>query len=147
MNGLEAIRIIREASPEARIIVLTMYQGDEDIFRALQAGAITYVLKDTVTEDLVRTVRQVHAGERPIPSSVAKQLAQRASHPGLSNREVEVVRLIAKGMRNKEIALALSLSEETIKVHIKRILAKLNATDRTAAVSIALERGIIHIGK
>ena len=145
MSGLEAIRAIRSEDAAARIVVLTMYQGDEDIYRALQAGATTYLLKDALSHELIRIVREVHAGGRPMPPNVAELLAVRAARPSLTSREVEVVRLVAKGLRNKEIAESLHVSEETVRAHLKHILKKLNVNDRTAAVTEALSRGIIHI--
>ena len=122
-----------------------MYQGDEDIYRALEAGAAAYVLKDALSDDLVCVIREVHTGKRPIPSDVAATLAARQAQPSLTPREVEVVRLIAEGLRNKEIAFALGITEQTAKVHVKNILAKLSVNDRTAIIPIALRRGIIHI--
>lgn len=145
MSGLDAIQAIRSENPKARIVVLTMYSGDEDICQALEAGAATYLLKDTLSEDLVRVIREVHSGERPMPLEVAARLEVRKTQPSLTPREVDVVRLIAQGMRNKEIAVALGISEETAKVHVKNILAKLNVNDRTAVIPVALRRGIIHI--
>ena len=145
MSGLEATRQICRAHPNARIVVLTMYQGDEDIYRALEAGAATYLLKDALSEDLVRVIREVHTGRRPIPSEVAAVLAARQKQPSLTPREIDVVRLIAEGMRNKEIAVTLGITEETAKVHVKNILAKLGVSDRAAVIPIALRRGIIHI--
>jgi DNA-binding NarL/FixJ family response regulator len=145
LSGLEAIRAIRREFPDARIIVLTMYQGDEDIYRALQAGAAAYLLKDSLSDELVRVVREVHAGERPIPPNITALLAARKTQPALTPREIEVVRLIADGMRNKEIAVALGISEETTKVHVKNILAKMQVNDRAAVISIAVRRGILHI--
>jgi two-component system NarL family response regulator len=145
MSGVEAIRAVRREEPKSRIIVLTIYQGDEDMYRALQAGAATYVLKDTLTSDLVRVIRQVHAGECPIPPVVQDGLARRAGYSQLTDRECRVLSLIANGMRNKEIAAALNIAEETTRVHVKHILQKLQVNDRTAAVSLALRRGLIHI--
>ena len=145
MSGLDAIRAIRREDPEARIVVLTMYEGDEDIYRAIEAGAITYLLKDTLADDLIRIVREVHAGARPMSADVAQRLAGRDEQGTLTRREVQVVELIATGMRNKEIAGVLNISDETVQAHVKNILAKLRAPDRTAAVTIALRRGIIHI--
>jgi two-component system, NarL family, response regulator len=145
MSGLDATRLICRAHPHARIVVLTMYQGDEDIYRALEAGAATYLLKDALSEDLVRVIREVHTGRRPIPSEVAAVLAARQKQPSLTPREIDVVRLIAEGMRNKEIAVTLGITEETAKVHVKNILAKLGVSDRAAVIPIALRRGIIHI--
>jgi DNA-binding NarL/FixJ family response regulator len=145
MSGLDAIRAIRREDQGAHIIVLTMYHGEEDIYRALEAGAATYLLKDAISDDLTTMVREVHAGNRPIPPNIAEVLAARAAQPSLSAREVEVVRLIAQGLRNKEIATALHITEETAKVHVRRVFAKLNVNDRTAAVRIAMRRGIIHL--
>lgn len=146
MSGVDAIRVIRQEDPRARIVVLTMYQGDEDIYRALDAGAATYLLKDTLSDDLIRVIRDVHAGRQPAVSpDVEARLAERASRPALTPREIQVLDLISRGMRNKEIATALAVSEETIHVHVRNILAKLKVKDRTAAVNVALRRGIIHI--
>jgi two-component system NarL family response regulator len=145
MGGVEAIRIIRSGCQSARIIVLSTYQGDEDIFRALEAGAATYLLKDTLGADLVRTIRDVAAGGRPIPPEVAQRLTERMLKPGLTVRETEVVRLIARGLRNKEIAAHLSISEETAQGHVKNILAKFGVHDRTEAVAVAIRRGIVHL--
>lgn len=144
MSGLEAIRAIRQEHQSARIIVLTIFHGDEDIRRALDAGASTYVLKDVRSEELLRIVREVYSGERLLPSNVASRLAA-TSLPALTPRELEVLELMAKGMRNKEIGFVLGISNETIKVHVKNILAKLNVNDRMAAINVALHRGLIHI--
>jgi two-component system NarL family response regulator len=146
MSGLEAIRAIRIIDPTARIIVLTMYQGEEDIFRAIQAGAATYLLKGTLSDDLIHFVREVYQGRRPMPPDVAATLAARASRSSLTPREVEVVELMAKGMHNREIADVLGISSETVRIHAKNIFAKLQVPDRTAAVVDALRRGIIHMG-
>jgi DNA-binding NarL/FixJ family response regulator len=143
-SGLQAIRAIRSEDAKARIVVLTMYQGDEDIFRALESGAATYLLKDTLSDDLVRVVREVYAGSTTLPPNVATRLAARATLRGLTTREVEVLERIAEGMRNKEIGAALHISEETVQVHVKNILSKLGVNDRTAAVTVAFRRGIIH---
>jgi len=145
MGGVDAIRAIKALDADARIVVLTMYSGDEDIYRALQAGAVTYLLKDTLSDDLIRVVREVHSGKTPLGPDVEARLAERATRPRLTPREVQVVELIAQGMRNKEIAAALGISEETAQVHVKNILAKLKVKDRTAVVSVALRRGIIHM--
>jgi two-component system NarL family response regulator len=145
MNGLQAIRAIRAFEPNARIIVLTMYEGDEDIYRALQAGAAGYVLKDSVPEDVVRVIREVHAGGRSLPPFVEARLAERSGQPSLTARETEVLELLAKGKRNKEIAAALSITEQTTHAHIKAVFIKLNVHDRTAAMAEALRRGIIHM--
>jgi two-component system NarL family response regulator len=145
MGGVETIKAIRGQSGEAKVIVLSTYQGDEDIFRALKAGATTYLLKDTLAEDLVRVIREVFAGERPLPSSVASCLADRMLRPNLTARELDVLQLIAKGMRNKEIAAELGITEETAQGHVKNILFKMEVHDRTEAVAIAVRRGIVHI--
>lgn len=145
MSGVEAILAIRSIDPDARIVVLTMYEGDEDIHRAMAAGAATYLLKDTLSEDLLRVIREVFSGGRPTVESVEARLAERAAHPTLTSREVAVMQLVAQGMRNKEIAAMLGISEATIRVHLKNIFAKLDVHDRTAAVGVALRRGIVHI--
>lgn len=145
MSGLDALRAIRKIDPAARVVVLTMYQGEEDIYRALQAGAATYLLKGTLSDDLVRVVREVHAGERPIPPDVAAKLAARVPRSALTSREIEVITLMATGMQNKEIAAALRISHDTVRLHAKNIFAKLQVPDRTAAVTHALRRGIIHL--
>ncbi len=145
ISGLEAIKRLRAIDPAAHIVVLTVMQGDEDIFRALQAGAIAYVLNDTLSHDLVRVVREVHAGRRALGAAVAAKLTERASGPTLSAREIEVVELMSQGMRNKEVAASLGITERTAEVHVRNILTKLSVKDRTAAVSVAIRRGIIHL--
>lgn len=145
MSGLEAIQLIRREDADAHIIVLTMYQGDEDIHRALSAGAATYLLKDTLSDDLIRFVREVHTGRRPIRADVKARLDERASAPTLTPREIQVMELVAEGKRNKEIASLLGISEETVQVHLKNIFAKLRVSERTAALNVALRRGIVHI--
>ena len=145
MGGVEAIQAIRGQFPSAKVIVLSTYQGDEDIYRALEAGASTYLLKDTLAEDLVRVIREVFAGGRPLPTPVAQRLADRMLHPDLTARELDVLRLIAKGMRNKEIAARLGISEETTQGHVKNILSKFGLHDRTEAVAVAVRRGIVHM--
>jgi DNA-binding NarL/FixJ family response regulator len=144
-SGVDAIRQIRRIDPEARIIVLTIFQGDEDVFRALQSGATTYLLKDTISDDLIRVVREVHAGACPRGSQVEALLADRAGRPALTAREVQVMELVAVGLRNREIATSLHISEETVGVHIRNIFAKLDVNDRSAAIAISLRRGIIHL--
>lgn len=143
-SGVDAIKAIRKADPNARIIVLTMYEGDEDIFRAHQAGATTYLLKDTLSADLVRVVRQVHAGERPVVPEVQARLAERATMPTLTSREIEVLQLISQGLRNKEVGAMLGITEGTVQIHVKNIFAKLGVNDRTGAVQVAVRRGLIH---
>jgi two-component system NarL family response regulator len=145
MTGLEAIRVIRRESPDARIIVLTMYHGDEDIHRALAAGASTYLLKDMLSDDLMRVIREVHAGQIGLLPDVQVRLDERATRPSLTPREVQVTELIGRGLRNKEIASELHISEETVQVHVRSILTKLSVNDRTAAVNVAMRRGIIHL--
>jgi two-component system NarL family response regulator len=144
-SGVDAIKAIRKENADARIIVLTMYEGDEDIFRAHQAGATTYLLKDTLSADLVRVVRQVHNGERPVLPEVQARLAERASMPTLTSREVEVLQLISQGLRNKEVGAMLGITEGTVQIHVKNIFAKLNVNDRTGAVQVAVRRGLIHM--
>jgi two-component system, NarL family, response regulator len=144
-SGIEAIREIRREYPAARIIVLTMYQGDEDIHRALAAGATTYLLKDALSDELIRIVREVHAGGQPMAPDVKARLDARAAQPTLTPREVQVLQLVSQGKRNKEIAAILGLSPDTVPVHVKNIFAKLRVNERTAAVNVALRRGIIHI--
>lgn len=145
MSGVEAIRAIRREDPEARILVLTMYKGDQDIYRAFKAGAAAYLLKDVLSDDLARVIREVHDGKRPIENRVEADLAETGAYAALSAREVQVIELVAQGMRNKEIAASLGITEVTVQVHVKNILAKLNVHDRTAAVTVALRRGIFHM--
>lgn len=144
-SGVDAIKAIRADNAEARIIVLTMYEGDEDIFRAHQAGATTYLLKDTLSADLVRVVREVHAGLRPVLPEVQARLAERASMPTLTSREVEVIQLISQGLRNKEVGAMLGITEGTVQIHVKNIFAKLQVNDRTGAVQVAVRRGLIRM--
>jgi DNA-binding NarL/FixJ family response regulator len=144
-SGIHAIEAIKREFPHARIVVLTMYQGGEDIHQAMAAGASTYLLKDAVADDLIRVVRDVHAGGRPIDPDVRARLDERAAYPAVTPREIEVLKLVSLGKRNKEIAAVLGLSEETVPVHLKNIFAKLKVNDRTAAVNVALRRGILHI--
>ena len=145
MNGVEAIQALREEFPEARIIALTTYEGDEDIYQALAAGASGYLLKDTMRTELVSVIRAVHRGYRGIPANIAAKLAEHTPRIALTPREVEVLRLMAEGKTNGEIALALGRAEGTMKIHVRNILNKLGATDRTQAVTIALRRGILHL--
>jgi DNA-binding NarL/FixJ family response regulator len=145
LSGTEAIEQIRQVHADARIVVLTMFDGDEDIHRALQAGAATYLLKDTLSDDLIRVVREVHSGKRPVPADVEARLAERLAHPTLTPREVDVIELVTQGLRNKEIAASLGISEFTVQVHVKSIFAKFGVSDRTAAVKVALRRGIVHL--
>ena len=144
-SGLNAIEQIRKEAPGSKIIVFSALHGDEDIFRALHSGAVTYLSKGTPDEELVTTVREVHAGGRPIPQDVARKLAERLTQTALSPREVEVLKQVAEGLRNKEIAAVLHISEETVQGHLKSILAKLGVNDRTRAAVVAAQRGIIHL--
>jgi len=145
MNGIDAMIAIREEFPEARVIVLTTYHGDVQILRALKAGARGYLLKGLLRKELLDTIRLVHAGQRRIPSDIATQLAEHAAEDELTAREIEVLRLVGLGNANKEIAALLSITEETVKFHLKNILSKLNAKDRAHAVTIGLKRGIIEL--
>jgi DNA-binding NarL/FixJ family response regulator len=145
MSGFDLIRAIRGRDQQARMVVLSAYRGDEDIFTALQAGAATYVLKDSLTTELVSFIRHVHAGRTSLPGRVQAILANRARTTPLTNREVQVLRHAAMGMQNREIAEALDITPETVKVHIKNVLSKLGARDRAEAFALAARRGIIHI--
>lgn len=145
LNGIDAIIGIRNEFPNARIIVLTTYTGDVQALRALKAGARAYILKGEVHRDLLDTIRAVHAGQKRIPPEVAAELADHAAEDDLTSREIDVLRLIASGNANKEIACQLCIAEDTVKSHVTNILAKLGANDRTHAVTIGLKRGIIEL--
>ena len=145
LSGVEATKAIRKEAPQARIIVLTTFDGDEDIYRALQAGAQSYLLKGVSFEELTEAIRTVHAGQRRIPAAVAERLAERMAGEELTAREVQVLRLIVRGNSNKEIGVALSISEATVKSHINSLLGKLGVADRTQAATTALQRGIVHL--
>jgi DNA-binding NarL/FixJ family response regulator len=145
MSGIDAMIAIRNEFPEARIIMLTTSEGDVEIQRALEAGARGYMLKSMPPKDLVDAVRQVHAGKKRIPAEIAAHLAEHYSDEPITAREIEVLQQIAGGNRNRDIAEKLFISEETVKVHIKHIMEKLGASDRTQAVAIAVRRGIIHL--
>ena len=145
MSGLDAIKAIRRQDSRARLVVLTMHNGEEYIHRALEAGAASYVLKDTLSDNLVGTIRDVYEGRHSLTPDVEARLAERAGNAHLTPREVQVIELISQGMRNKEIAATLGISFETAQVHVKNILAKLKVQDRTAAVSVAVRRGIIQL--
>jgi DNA-binding NarL/FixJ family response regulator len=145
MSGIDILIAIRTEFPEARIIMLTTFEGDVEIHRALQAGARGYVLKNMPPSQLLDVIRQVHAGKKRIPPEIASQLAEHMSDESLTEREVEVLRQVADGNRNRDIAKNLFISEETVKVHIKHIMEKLGATDRTQAVAIGVRRGIIQL--
>ena len=144
-NGVEAITHIREEFPSARIIVLTTFDGDEDIYRALQAGAKGYLLKGMNADELTDAIRTVHGGKSRIPAVVAERLAERMGGPSLTGRELDVLKRIVGGRSNKEIASDLFISEATVKTHINSILSKLGVNDRTQAATTALQRGIVHL--
>lgn len=145
LGGIEATKSIRNDSPEARIIILTTYKGDAQVLGALRSGAQAYLLKSTLRRELVDAIRAVHKGQKRIPPDVAAQLAEHAADDPLTSRELDVLRLIAAGRANKLIASDLAITEETVKGHVKNILSKLDASDRTHAVTIALKRGIIEL--
>lgn len=147
MGGIEATVQIRREYPTARIIIMTTYDGDEDIHRALNAGACGYLLKDTVRRELLQSIREVHAGQRHISPTAATRLAEYTPRKSLSQRELEVLQLIAKGLRNKEIGANLDIAEDTVKIHIKNIFAKLEVIDRTEAVVAASQRGFIELNR
>jgi DNA-binding NarL/FixJ family response regulator len=145
ISGVEVLRAIRAEAPEARVVILTTFEGDVEIQRALEAGARGYLLKTMPPGELVEGIRQVHAGKKRIPPAVAAQLAEHVSDEALTPREIEVLRHIAQGNRNKDIGERLFISEETVKVHVKHVMDKLGASDRTEAVAIAIRRGIIQL--
>lgn len=145
MGGVEAITAICAEFKQARIAVLTTYDGDEDIYRGLQAGAQGYLLKDTKPNELLNAIRAIHSGEKYIPPTVGAKLLERMSNPELSDRELEVLRLLAKGMSNQAIGTALNISESTIKSHVNHVLNKLGVSDRTQAVITAVKRGLVSL--
>ena len=145
MGGVEAIRAIVSEFPEARIIALTTWDGDADIQRALESGARGYLLKDVVSDEVANSIRQVHAGRKVVPAEVARRLAEFTPRIDLTARELEVLTYMARGLSNKQIGAVLSIAEATIKVHVLHILQKLDAADRTEAVTIGIQRGIIHL--
>jgi DNA-binding NarL/FixJ family response regulator len=145
MGGIDAISAIRAEFPEARIVVLTTYVGDVQVMRALKAGARAYLLKGLLRKELIETIRAVHAGQKRMTAEVAVEIAEHATDDILTPREVDVLRLIAGGNANKEIAAVLSITEETVKGYVKNIMAKLGAKDRTHAVTIGLKRGVIDL--
>jgi len=145
LSGVEAITRIRREYPNARIIVLTTFDGDEDIYRSLQAGAQGYLLKDMFFEELEEAIRQVHAGGRRLPAVVAERLAERMTGSELTGRELEVLEQIVRGKSNKEIATILKIGEATVKSHINSVLGKLGVSDRTQAATTALQRGLVHL--
>jgi DNA-binding NarL/FixJ family response regulator len=145
MDGTEATRQIRKINPEARIIALTSYDGDQDIYRAIEAGVRGYILKEMAHTKVLDAIRTVHAGKRLMPQEVAERLSEYFPQVALTPREIEVLKYVARGMANKEIAHQLGTAAGTVKMHVQNILAKLGAADRTHAVTIALERGILHL--
>lgn len=145
LGGVEAIQEIRRFNPQARVIVLTTFDGDENIYRALQAGARGYLLKDMFGDELMDAIRTVHAGRTRIPPVVAQRLAERMGGPDLTTRELDVLRLIVAGMSNKEIGNQLHISEATVKTHINNLLGKLGVSDRTQAATTAIQRGIVQL--
>jgi DNA-binding NarL/FixJ family response regulator len=145
MDGVETTKIICKEFPGAAIIMLSTHDGEEDIYRSFQAGARSYVLKTAAREDLIHTIRAVHSGERSVSPVIGARLAERMTRAELTTREIEILKLIAKGKSNKEIGGALDIAEVTVKLHVGHILAKLNASDRTQATTIALQRGIFHL--
>jgi DNA-binding NarL/FixJ family response regulator len=145
INGIDALSAIRGEFPEARIIVLTTHAGDVQVSRALKAGARAYLLKGLLRKELLETIRAVHAGQKRLSSEIAAEIAEHATDDALTPREADVLRLVAGGNANKEIAARLSLTEETVKSHIRNIMAKLGANDRTHAVTIGLKRGVIDL--
>jgi DNA-binding NarL/FixJ family response regulator len=145
MSGVDAVKAIRREFREARVVMLSVYDGEEDIFRAIDAGACGYLLKSSERDELLAAIRSVNAGERYFPAQVAQRLAQRMARPSLSDRELEVLRLIVKGRANKEIASDLGIAEITAKQHVSHILEKLGVLDRTQAATAAIQRGIVHL--
>lgn len=145
MSGHELTRQILSSSPQARIIILTSFEGDADIERALAAGARGYVVKGTPRDELLAAIRAVHAGRKHIPGPVAQKLAEHLGSEKLSERELQVLKQIALGKRNKEIGAALNIAEDTVKMHVKNVFEKLQVSDRTEAVTVALRRGILHL--
>jgi DNA-binding NarL/FixJ family response regulator len=145
MSGIDTMIAIRNEFPEARAIILTTFEGDVEIQRALEAGARAYVLKSMPPKELVEVIRKVHAGKKPISTQIAAQLAEHYGDESLTEREIDVLRQIAGGNRNRDIAEKLFISEETVKVHVKHVMEKLGASDRTQAVAIGVRRGIIQL--
>lgn len=145
MSGVEAAIAIRRENAKAKMVALTTYGGDEDIRRALAAGVQAYLTKDVLHDELLKAIRAVHAGQTYLPAAVAASLAAQMPRPDLSAREVQVLQLIVRGLANKQIAFALSIAEHTVKNHVKNILGKLGAQDRTQAATAAIQRGIIHL--
>lgn len=144
-DGIQTIKDLIARDPAAKVMVLTTYDNEEDIFRALEAGARGYLLKDTTREEIIAAVRQIHGGERYLPQAVAARLADRLIRPSLTPRELDVLRLVSRGRTNKEMASAMFISEETVKTHMKSLFQKLGVHDRAEAVSVSLQRGLIRL--
>jgi len=147
MDGIEATKEIRKIDPEAKIIALTSYDGDQEIYRALEAGVRGYILKESVHTEIVRAIRVVYSGKRLMPPEVAERLSEHFPQVALTPREIEVLQHVAKGLGNKEIGVRLGTAAGTVKMHLQNILSKLGASDRTHAVTLAIRRGIIHIDR
>jgi two-component system NarL family response regulator len=145
MSGVEAVKTIREEFSEVRVVMLSVYDGEEDIYRAIEAGACGYLLKSSERDELLAAIRTVHEGGRYLPAQVAQRLAQRMGRPQLSDRELQVLQLVVKGRANKEIASDLGIAEITAKQHVSHILEKLGVLDRTQAATAAIQRGIVHL--
>jgi DNA-binding NarL/FixJ family response regulator len=145
MDGVQAIRTITAEFPAARILALTTYEGDADIRRALEAGARGYLLKDMLLTEVITAIRAVRRGDRVIPTAVAARLAEFPERSDLTERELEVLQLVARGLSNKQVARAIGRTDETVKIHLKNMFAKLGVADRTEAVTVALARGLIHL--
>jgi two-component system, NarL family, response regulator len=145
MSGVDAAKAIRAEFPDAHMIALTTYGGDEDIRRALAAGILAYLTKDVLGDELLKAIRAVHAGQKYLPASVAAALTAQMPRPDLSAREVQVLELIVRGLANKQIAYSLNIAEHTVKNHVKNILSKLGVQDRTQAATAAIQRGIVHL--
>jgi DNA-binding NarL/FixJ family response regulator len=147
MDGIEATRLIRRETPEARTIALTSYDGDQDIYRSLEAGVRGYVLKEMVHTEIVRAIRVVHSGKRLMPPEVAERLSEHSPQVTLTPREIEVLAFVARGLGNKEIGAQLGTAAGTVKMHLQNILSKLGASDRAHAVALAVRRGIIYLDR
>jgi two-component system, NarL family, response regulator len=146
MSGVEAAKAIKSEFPDARMVALTTYGGDEDIRRALAVGIQAYLTKDVLHDELLKAIRAVHAGQKYLPAAVAAALTAQMPRPDLSTREVQVLELIVRGLANKQIAYSLNIAEHTVKNHVKNILSKLGVQDRTQAATAAIQRGIVHLG-
>jgi DNA-binding NarL/FixJ family response regulator len=144
-GGIETIRRIRQDFPAAKVIVFSTFAGDEDVYQAFKAGAISFLTKDTSDQELVETIRGVYAGRRPIPAAIAQKLAERVAESSLTTRELAVLNQVARGLRNKEVGAVLSICEQTVQYYLKNIFSKLQVNDRTGAVFVAAQRGIIHV--